>query len=245
MAAIDGLVNKAVNNINIKVNSLKTDLENVKSQVSVSETKLETAIEAKLIDTIEKDYKPTWASIVNKEVNSKFEEVSENVTKVKTALDDTMRKVDEEKERDSRSNNIIIFRVPETDVKEDRVKSDKAYCLRLFNEVLGVAVKDNDFKCFRLGKVDQSIRPLMVQCKEKSDKNKIMESLYKLRSAEPIFKNISITHDLSISERKECKTLVAEAKKKQLEESGEYLWRVRGPPGQIKLIKLKKRHSEN
>ena len=47
--------------------------------------------------------------------------VSGNVTKIKTALDDTMRKVDEENERESRSNSIIIFRVPETDVKEDRV----------------------------------------------------------------------------------------------------------------------------
>ena len=102
------------------------------------------------------------------------------------------------------SHNIIIFRVPEADVKEDKGKTDKSHCLRLFNKVLDVAVQDSDFKCFRLGKTDQSTRLLMLQCRKKTQKNKIIESLYKLRRAEPIFKNISITHDVTINERKEC-----------------------------------------
>ena len=67
-----------------------------------------------------------------------------------------------------------------------------------------------------------------------------MECLYKLKDADNKFKNISVTHDLTESERNECKLLVAEAKQKQSEESGEFIWRVRGLPGQLKLIKFKK-----
>ena len=66
-----------------------------------------------------------------------------------------------------------------------------------------------------------------------------MESLFKLRTAEDKFRNISI-HDLTQKERAECKTLIEEAKKKQAEEQGEFIWRVRGLPGQLKLTKLKK-----
>lgn len=66
-----------------------------------------------------------------------------------------------------------------------------------------------------------------------------MESLAKLRGADDKFKKLSITHDLTKKEREECRTLVEEAKKKQ-EESGEFNWRVRGPPGQMKLVRFRK-----
>ena len=68
-----------------------------------------------------------------------------------------------------------------------------------------------------------------------------MESLYKLKQAEEKFKNVSITHDLTLQERTECKALVLEAKRKQDEEEGEWLWRVRGAPGLIKTVRFPKR----
>ena len=40
-------------------------------------------------------------------------------------------------------------------------------------------------------------------------------------------------------EREQCKKLVAEAKAQ--ETSGEFIFRVRGPPGAMKIVKLKKR----
>jgi len=55
--------------------------------------------------------------------------------------------------------------------------------------------------------------------------------LFKLRDAPDKFKNVSITHDLTKKERSECKLLIDEAKKKQSEETGEFLWQVRRPPG--------------
>ena len=80
----------------------------------------------------------------------------------------------------------------------------------------------------------------MIQFREKALKNRVMESLYKLKRAEDKFKSTSITHDFTRSERAECKTLVDEAKERQTDEQGEYLWRVRGLPGQLKLVKIRK-----
>jgi len=82
-----------------------------------------------------------------------------------------------------------------------------------------------DFKSiFRLGKFEiGKVRPILIQVREKTLKNRIMESLFKLRGASEKFKNISVTHDLTQKERAECKALVEEAKKKQSEEVGEFL----------------------
>jgi len=95
---------------------------------------------------------------------------------------------------------------------------------------------------FRLGKRgdSQAGKPLLVQFREKTVKNRVMDSLFKLKGADDKFKNISVTHDLTPSERLECKNLVEEAKKKQQEEQGEFYWRVRGLPGQLKLVKFRR-----
>jgi len=155
-------------------------------------------------------------------------------------LDDTHKKAVEEREKESRVHNIIIYRVAEVENRDERVKEDKTFCLELFNSVLGVEAHDGDFISFRLGKRDQNNRPLMVKFKERTLKNRIMENMFRLKDSEQKFKNISVTHDLTLNERGELKTLLEEAKKKQSEETGEYLWRVRGLPGQLKLIRLKK-----
>ena len=69
-------------------------------------------------------------------------------------------------------------------------------------------------------------------------KNQVMESLFKLKNAEALFNNVSITHDLSKEDREECKKLISEAKNREI--SGEFVWRVRGLPGQMKIVKLRK-----
>ena len=96
---------------------------------------------------------------------------------------------------------------------------------------------------FRLGKRDDTnpnVRPLLIQFRERVTKNRVMESLFKLKSASDLYKNVSVTHDLTRSERDACKALIEEAKIKQSEETGEYLWRVRGLPGQMRVIRLRK-----
>lgn len=242
--AIDSKIAKAVAKLDSSLSTMSQNYDELKKQTSETETKLETAIEAKLVEkavnTIKNDLQPTWASLVGKEVDIKFEQVSGDVTMVKTVLEDTKKKAEEERDRENRSHNIIIYRIPEAGTSEERAKADKSFCLQLLNEVLEVDAYENEFKLIRLGKRDLDTRPLMVQFREKTLKNRVMECLHKLKNADPKFKEISITHDFTASERAECKTLVAQAKQKQTEETGEYLWRVRGPPGQLKLVKLRK-----
>ena len=240
---IDDKINVVSEKLDLKVKQILSDFQGLKDQVSASETKLETAIEAKLVDSVDsikKDLAPSWASMVNKEVTNQFERVSKDVSSVQSVLDDTHKKAVEEREKESRVHNIIIYRVAEVENRDERVKEDKTFCLELFNSVLGVEAHDGDFISFRLGKRDQNNRPLMVKFKERTLKNRIMENMFRLKDSEQKFKNISVTHDLTLNERGELKTLLEEAKKKQSEETGEYLWRVRGLPGQLKLIRLKK-----
>jgi len=69
---------------------------------------------------------------------------------------------------------------------------------------MNLDIQEDQFKSvFRLGKLDSTSsnnRPLLVQLREKATKNRIMESLSKLRSASEKLKNLSITHDMTKNE---------------------------------------------
>ena len=100
---------------------------------------------------------------------------------------------------------------------------------------------------FRLGKrpepgVSTGPRPLMVQLASHNMKNLIMESLYKLKNGDQRFKSIVVAHNMTKLERDQCKELVSEARSLAARDpAGEYLYRVRGPPGEIKILKFRKR----
>ena len=236
---------------NSEIEELKKELVTIREAAMTNETKLNTAIEAKLIEKVDGKIvglKPTFASVVSEQLDSRMSEVSGDLNNVKRVIDSTRKLAEEEKDREMRQNNIVLFRVPEVGDK-DRPKLDKNYCLELVRDVLGINdIQDNSIKStFRLGKKDDirdgdSIkgRPIMVQFREKAVKNRVMESLIKLKDAPEKFKSIGISHDLTPSERDNCKKLVQEAKMKQQNETGEYLWRVRGPPGMMKVVRIRK-----
>jgi hypothetical protein len=70
-----------------------------------------------------------------------------------------------------------------------------------------------------------------------------MESLSKLKDMEEMYKKVIFSHDFTNEGRKECKKLVEEAKKKEQDEGlGEYIYRVRGMPGNLKILKIRKRN---
>jgi len=130
-------------------------------------------------------------------------------------------------------NNVFIYKVPESKEAraDDRNKEDISFCLQLFNNVLQAGVAEEDFvHVFRLGRrgEDGEARPLMVQLASYTYKNLIMESLYKLRHAQHKFKGVTVSHDMTKSEREECKRLVKDAKAMSEQDSlGEFLYRVR------------------
>jgi len=54
---------------------------------------------------------------------------------------------------------------------------------------------------------------MLVQLNSRTAKNLIMNNLFKLKHLESKYKNVVIAHDMTKNERKDCKTLVEEAKK--------------------------------
>ena len=68
-----------------------------------------------------------------------------------------------------------------------------------------------------------------------------MENLSKLKEASAKYKRVIVVHDMTKKEREECRTLVDEAKTKTAQDpSGEWVYVVRGPPGQMKVLKVRK-----
>ena len=229
---------------------IKTVLASLEERLDKKVTLKEVSdlIENKLADhercVLEKtkvEMQPSFAEIVASQVTSKFEKVSSDMTKVQQVLEETKKKADEEKDRESRSNNIIIYRVPEVE-GDERIRSDKAFCTELAKDVLEIELLEDDIKSvIRLGEKGDYNRPLLVQFRERTTKNRIMECLFKLKTSDDKFRNISVTHDMTKQERSDCKALVEQAKQKQSEEKGEYLYRVRGLPGAMKVIKIHKK----
>ena len=253
-------IESAVKKVKTELGSLNTEVMSIKAVNAATEKKLETAIEAKLIESVNKsiDLKvqdkvnsiknalvPTWADVVSKQVDSKFGEMTVDLNRVQLALGETKKMAEEGKDKENRVCNIIIYRIAENGSKDERKGLDKRFCLDLFKDCLDVDVKDEDIKSlFRIGKAEQNDalkpRPLLIQFREKSLKNQVMESLSKLKNSDDRFKNLSISHDMTKNERHKCKTLVEEAKQKQSEEQGEYIFRVRGAPGNMKVVRLRK-----
>ena len=131
------------------------------------------------------------------------------------------RKMDEEKDIESRRPNIILYRVPE-DVKtgrEDRIRADRDFLTGMGRDVFGVDIGEGDIgRQFRLGSVpsDDRVRPLLVSFTDIEIKNKIMSNLRNLKSSEPRYKVIGIAHDLTPKQRTTVKELLEDAKKEQL-----------------------------
>jgi len=67
-----------------------------------------------------------------------------------------------------------------------------------------------------------------------------MQSLFKLKSMENKFKSVIISHDMTRTEREQCKILVEEAKEKSRNETGDFIYRVRGPPARMQIVRFRK-----
>jgi len=111
------------------------------------------------------------------------------------------------------------------------------------NEVLEVDCRTEDIKrMFRMGLRGEHVRPLMIEFKTREVKNLLMESAGRLRGAPDKFKGISVTHDMTLAKREQCKQTVAEAKAKTAADtSEEWKFLVRGLPGKMKVIRVRKR----
>ena len=192
-----------------------------------------------------RDDSPKWSDIVERAVECKFEKATVELNEVEKSIEEKRKKTLEIKDKEDRRNNIILFKVPECQPGsyEEVMKHDVEFCLKLCNDILVIEIRREDIKrLFRIGKRGSEPRPLLVHLSSGSLKNRVMESSFKLRSAED-FRQVTISHDMTKLEREQCKQLVTEAKDlESKEQSGEYMYRVRGAPGEMKIVKIKKRN---
>ena len=67
----------------------------------------------------------------------------------------------------------------------------------------------------------------------------VLESLSNLKRREDPYGKLIFAHGLTPREREECKKLVQDTKKQEMEDtSGEYKYRVRGTPGSFRIVKF-------
>ena len=242
-----------IENLNVAINTCNENISKCNENVEIAKAEMVCLLDQRIeklserMGKQEKEFQPLWSSLVKQEIESKFLEAKVEVTTMKQSIDESKIKLEEEKDKERRSNNIIIYNSEEkrsTD-KEEWFRNEKSFCLKFFNDVLEVNASEEDIKkVVRLGKrtEDNKSRPMLIELRNKSLKNQIMESLTKIRNHNESYGHIIVCHDMTKSEREYCKELVEKAKIQELNEGmGEWIFRVRGNPGQLGIVKLRKR----
>lgn len=179
----------------------------------------------------------------NKSITDLSHEVKSIEAKISTSLCNKLdEKLKERDERQIRELNSIIFNLPESesDISDTRVNDDKRSFYKLSHEILDVNVTDNDIsRIVRLGakRDDGSARPLLVSFTSADVKRQVMRNAFHLKGN---VNKIGINHDMSQEDRSLNKKLLQEARElNNGEDSGEFIYRVRGPPGSRKVVKLR------
>lgn len=137
----------------------------------------------------------------------------------------------EQRDKKSRENNIIIHGITDPQIEDPQLMEnwDKAFTSRLLSNINVYAITKEHI---RIGKITSlRRRPLKVSFHDKSDKEKVMKNLKNLKDLH-VYKGMSITEDLTSSERSLYKQWTIKAKEKNEQEGydSNYVWRVRGSP---------------
>ena len=153
---------------------------------------------------------------------------------------------EEERKRDEKRNNLIIYGVPEKVEKDyqTRIKNDNDKINELFTTF---NVNSNPKKIYRLGKFEapnegeiREPRALKVIMSDPAEIQAIMDNCKNLKGAADHMRKYSICYDMTKEERVKIKELVNSAKEKS-QNTPKQDFKVRGPPWQTEIkIFLKK-----
>ena len=250
LARFEKRLNSIEEEANRKIQRLETELNGQKAKV--------TEIEAALGRTEERNNDSrneltTYAAVTGKDVTdtkAMVERLEDTVRKLEnrprvetapsTLHDGNVPFIDDDEER---KRSVIIYNVEESH-EEDiaaRIEHDTTkiveICKYLGNDEFNEYSME---KIIRLGaKEAGKTRPLKVCVDTMITKFKIIRNTHKLKDSE--YDSISIQHDLTQEQRADIRKLVELAKKKELEDpSGNYIYRVRGPPGRKFIKRLQK-----
>ena len=234
--------NTQLDNVILEVNRTKNE------RLKESDVKQLIAEELRKFEDKDCELKPIWSEIITKEVGNRFSEITNDIDSVQKSVTETKEKILDNEDKLKRKNNIIMYNVEESKsgTVAGRNDDDMKFCGSVMEEVLKVGYEKGDIvKVVRLGKFDDSKkRPLLIEFTNAHVKNVVMENVTKLGTAKDNYKGVTISHDMTIKEREQCRMLVEEAKKKEKEDTGNFIYRVRGLPGQMKIVRCHKAETD-
>ena len=218
---------------------LTTEVEKkVESFKDIVEQQLRDEMRGDIGDTLRKEFMTP--------MNDDYVGFNKKIDDSNQRLDDLLTANAELEDIETRRNNIILYRVEESQkvLATERNAEDIRTCEQ-FLTALQVGVDQGDIrKVVRLGRRDNEnatsrSRPILVLLGSRHAKNLIMESLFKIKSLNEKFRQITVAHDLTKKQREECKKLVAQARERSAA-SGDSVYKVRGPPGQWRIVPIKR-----
>ena len=236
------LCNQSIVDVKEQIDQINSRLMNIECQYD----KLVSAdknIDSKL-NEIKNDLNKSWSDVVKGEVQKSVTTYHEEINSAKQTINSAVQELKNNMDAQSRENNIVIFRLKESanSNKDESYKEDKASILHIVSRLTDGEVREKDIKKFyRLGVKNENVRPIKIEFWSKTVKNLIMENLSKLKDMNETQRSIGVSHDMTNEQREKCKLLVEEAKKKQSNDSGEFLYRVRGDPSNLKILRIKRK----
>ena len=148
---------------------------------------------------------PQWSDIAKREVGAKMSAVTADMSTVQDTLEKTKLLINELKDKESRANNVIVYKAETTVVeRKEWMTQEKSCCLNLFNEALDIKVKQVDIKrMLRLRKLENNrpnCRPILIEFRDKTIKNQAIECAPKLRYASDLYSKTIVRPGIAISE---------------------------------------------
>ena len=151
-------------------------------------------------------------------------------------------------DRQSRERNIVIFKMdePQTNLVIERQAKDKEVVKGMI-EHMGIETEEevNIEKIIRLGgrsvNYKEKPRPVVVTFSNIDSKKNFLRRSNALKNSEnETFKKVAVANDLTKRDREKELELLSLRNQKNSDEVGPWKYVIRGPPGDRKLVKLRK-----
>ena len=151
-------------------------------------------------------------------------------------------------DRQSRERNIVIFRMdePQTNLVIERKAKDKEVVQGMIDH-MGIETEEevNIEKIIRLGgrsvNYKEKPRPVVVTFSNIDSKKNFLRRSNALKNSEnETFKKVAVSNDLTKRDREKELELLSLRNQKNSNEVGPWKYVIRGPPGDRKLVKLRK-----
>ena len=199
--------------------------------------------------TVQNNMTRLWSEVVGSPPttsNSNGTKSGEPTTTIENVVKKAIREQKtEEIQRESRANNFIIYRAPESTKKEkEEIKIDDCKIVQDLLEEIEINEAPNSIT--RLGRYknpeegeDIRPRPIKIAMKNSEECDMVMRNLKKLNKAPDHIKVLGVAYDMTQEEREVVRKKVNEAREKS-EQSTNWTFKIRGPPWALREIRIRK-----